>query len=142
MRKVLLVLFLFVGILQLSAHENGKFDPKRFDAEMQQFITVEAGLTPMEAAKFFPLFKEMQDKQRVLFEKMNYYRFVDTSDDNACLNAIKKMDEIDVEIKKLQQRYHLKFCKILSPGKVMRVLKADEKFHRRVFRRMAKGERN
>ncbi len=134
-----MLLVMSMGILYVSAQGPHKFDPKRFDADMQQFITVEAGLTPMEASHFFPLFKEMQDKQRVLFDKMQTYRCIDTSDDKVSLNAIKKMDQIDIEIKELQKQYHLKFCKVLPPGKVLKVLKADEKFHRIVFRRMAKG---
>lgn len=137
MRRLLVVILLMVGVLQIQAQGPRKFDPKRFEAEMQQFITVEAGLTPMEAAKFFPLFREMQSKQRLLFEKMNQYRHIDTSDDKASLQAIKKMDEIDIQMKKLQQQYHLKFCKILPPGKVLEIIKADEKFHRQVFKRMA-----
>lgn len=137
MRRLLVVILLMVGVLQIQAQGPRKFDPKRFEAEMQQFITVEAGLTPKEAAKFFPMFREMQSKQRLLFEKMNQYRHIDTSDDKASLQAIKKMDEIDIQMKKLQQQYHLKFCKILPPGKVLEIIKADEKFHRQVFKRMA-----
>ena len=35
-------------------HHDG-FDPKRFQAELEQFITTNACLTPREAAKFFPV---------------------------------------------------------------------------------------
>ena len=41
-------------------------------------------------------------------------------------------------MKKIQQEYHLKFCKVLSPGKVLAVIKAEEKFHRQAFKRMAR----
>lgn len=142
MRKWLIVIILLVSTISIGAEEPRQFNPKRFEAEMEQFITVEAGLTPIEASKFFPLFREMQSKQRVLFEEMNQYRHIDTSDDRASLTAIKKMDEIDIQMKKLQQQYHLKFCKILPAGKVLKVLQADEKFHRQVFRRMVKRDRN
>lgn len=146
MKKIICLLLGVVFALGMQAQNNQKqshkFDPKRFEMEMQQFITVDAGLTPMEASRFFPLFREMQDKQRKLFDEMGTYRFTDANDDKAALRAIKKMDEIDIEIKELQQEYHLKFCKVLSPGKVLRVLKADEKFHRREFKRMARGNRH
>lgn len=131
------ILFLFCTI-SLRAEDPDQFNPKRFEVEMEQFITVEAGLTPVEAAKFFPLFREMQGKQRLLFEEMNQYRHIDTSNNKASLNAIKKMDDIDIQIKKLQQQYHLKFCKIMPAGKVLKVLQADEKFHRQAFRRMVR----
>lgn len=139
LRNMVVFLLMLLNLGQGFAQVHRKFDPKRFEMEMQQFITVEAGLTPVEASHFFSLFKEMQCKQRVLFEKMQGFRHIDTTDDKACLNAIKKMDDIDIEIKELQRAYHLKLCKILPPGKVLKAIKADEKFHRRELRRMAKG---
>lgn len=137
MRKFIIAIVAVFCALQVQAQGPGKFNPKKFEAEMQQFITVEAGLTPMEAAKFFPLFNELHSKQRLLFEKMNQYRHTDTSDNKASLQAIKKMDEIDIQMKKLQQQYHLKFCKILPPGKVLQIIQADEKFHRQIFKKIA-----
>ena len=109
-----------------------RFNPAKFEADMEQFITTEVGLTPMEASRFFPLFREMQNKQRALFGKMRFYAHTDTSNDAASLKTIK------VEMKKIQQEYHLKFCKVLSPGKVLAVIKAEEKFHRQAFKRMAR----
>lgn len=115
-----------------------RFNPAKFEADMEQFITTEVGLTPMEASRFFPLFREMQNKQRALFGKMRLYAHTDTSDDAASLKAIKECDKIELAMKKIQQEYHLKFCKVLSPGKVLAVIKAEEKFHRQAFKRMAR----
>lgn len=141
MRNLLFVIILLTSTISLKAGDPELFNPKRFEVEMEQYITVEAGLTPVEASKFFPLFREMQGKQRMLFEEMNQYRHIDTRDDKASLNAIKKMDDIDIQIKKLQQQYHLKFCKIMPAGKVLKVLQADEKFHRQAFRQMVRRNR-
>ena len=115
-----------------------KFNPQQFERELHQFIVTEAGLTPGEAAAFFPLFDEMQRKQRMLFDKMRVYMHTNTSDNNASLKAIQAMDNNDIEIKKLQKTYHIKFCKVLPAGKVLKVLKADEKFHRKVFKSIAR----
>ena len=109
-----------------------RFNPEKFEADMEQFMT------PMEASRFFPLFREMQNKQRALFGKMRFYAHTDTSDDAASLKAIKECDKIELEMKKIRQEYHLKFCKVLSPGKVLAVIKAEEKFHRQAFKRMAR----
>lgn len=38
-------------------------------------------------------------------------------------------------MKELQQKYHRKFMKILSPSKVYMVIRAEEKFHRQLFHR-------
>lgn len=112
------------------------FDPKRFEADLEQYITINAGLTPSEAARFFPVYREMMKRQRMLFDEMRRFHFVDTRDDKACANAIRRQDELDIEMKQLQQAYHGKFMYILPAGKVMSVIKAEEKFHRQMFKKM------
>ena len=57
--------FLFVSVMltmSMGAQDQQKFSPEKFDAELQEFITNEAKLTPQEAAKFFPIYMEMQNK--------------------------------------------------------------------------------
>ncbi|MBQ6209723.1 MAG: hypothetical protein IJK42_08125 [Prevotella sp.] len=127
--------------LMAQQRPETKFDPARFDAEMEQFITTEVGLNPKEASQFFPVFREMLKKQRVVFAEMRRYRHVDTNDDKACCEAIRKRDELDIQIKEIQQEYDNKFLKILPAGKVMGVIKAEEKFHRQAFKSAAKHDR-
>ena len=139
MKKFIIILTVLVATLQVQAEEQPRrFDPRQFVAEMEQYITTQAGLSPQEAARFFPLFKEMQAKQRVLFNKMRSCSHVDVRDNKASLEAIRTSDECDLQIKKLQQQYHQKFCKVLPAGTVLKIIKAEEKFHRKMFRRMAK----
>lgn len=138
MKRFLFILAIAFAALQLNAHERHKFNPEKYEAELQQFIVTEAALTPYEASVFFPVYKEMQDKQRLLFNKMRSFRHVDVRDDKACLEAIQGRDETELKIKKLQQQYHTKFCRILPPSKVFRIIRAEEKFHRQAFRRAAK----
>ena len=52
-KPILLIAFLLTTICCAVAQNERKFDPQRFNQEMQQFITSEAGLTPQEAADFF-----------------------------------------------------------------------------------------
>ena len=138
MKRFLLMTVVALSTLGLSSHWHPKFDPEKFDAEMEQFITTEAALSAQEAAKFFPIYKEMQSRQRALFHKRWRYRHVDLSDDKACADAIRERDEQDVQIKLLQQEYHQKFCNMLPASKVLRIIRAEEKFHRQAFRRVAK----
>lgn len=131
----LLGTILLVGLLtvQAPAQERHPFNPQRFEADMEQYITIHAGLTPSEAAVYFPLLRDMQKKQRVLFMKMRQYEHIDTSNESTCYNAIQKQDELDIEIKKIQQRYHQKMLKVLPAGKVMLTIKAEGEFHRQAF---------
>lgn len=130
-----LSMLLLLGLLTMGAAAQGRrpFNPQKFEAEMEQYITTYAGLTPSEASVYFPLFREMQKKQRLLFHKMRQYQHIDTSNDGACYNAIQRQDEIDIEIKKIQQRYHQQMLKALPAGKVMLTIKAESDFHRQAF---------
>lgn len=133
-----LLLFSMTFSLTISGQRPRKFDPQQFEKQLHQYIATEAGLTPGEAAAFFPLFDEMQRKQRLLFDKMRVYMHTNTDDNRASLKAIQAMDNNDLEIKKLQKEYHQKFCKVLPAGKVLQILKADDKFHRKAFMRMVR----
>ncbi len=145
LRYLVLMLLICLSMTDVSAQKKHKappFDPARFQKELEQFITTNAALTPTEAAKFFPLYREMQNKQRALFEQMRRYRFADTKNNKASAEAIKKQDELDIEMKFLQRDYHEKFMRVIPAGKVFQVIKAEDKFHRRAFKRMAgKGPR-
>lgn len=139
MKRISFILIAWFCLINASA-QPPQFNPKQFEADLEQFITVNAGLTPQEAARFFPLFREMQDKQRLLFGKMRSYRHVDTNDDQASLKAIRECDNIDLQMKKIQQTYHIKFCKVLPAGKVLKIIHADEKFHRQAFKKAFHGK--
>ena len=127
------------GTLTLSAQQRPpKFDPVRFEAELEQFITTEAGLSPQEASAFFPLYREMQKKQRVIFDEMKRNRHVDINDNAACRESIEMHDKMEIQIKELQQQYHSKFMKLLPATKVLSIIRAENNFHRQTFKRMAK----
>lgn len=116
------------------------FDPVKFEKELEQFIVTEAALTPSESAKFFPVYREMRKKQIAYFGNMQRNRFVDTSDNKACERAIREADQRDLDLKLLQREYHEKFMVILSPAKAMKVIRAEEKFHRQIFRKAARRD--
>ena len=138
MRKTgILALLFFLCTTLACAQKRPKFDPQLFEADLEQFIATEAGLTAQQAAAFFPVYKEMRDKQRVLFGRMGQYRHVDTSDDDACAKAIRELDDCEMQIKQLQHQYHLKFMEILPAAKVLKAIRAVERFHRQAFKNAA-----
>ena len=141
MKKILISMMLLLSGVMTQAQEARKFSPEKFQAEMEQFITKEANLTPEEAAKFFPLFREMQQKQRAIFEKVRKEGFTKPVDDAACRKLVERRDANELEQKKIQQLYHQKFFSVISPSKVFDVLVAEERFHRRAFRNWGQGNR-
>lgn len=143
MKKLFGILLLTMFTLGINAQGQGqgqqRFSPERFEADMQQFITREAHLTQEEATKFFPLYKEMQEKQRALFDRQRELAKVKPSDESGCLRVIKESDVIDLELKRIQQNYHTRFIKLLSASKLYDILQAEQRFHRHLMRSWGRG---
>lgn len=135
MKKVLLLFISLMSLTQASAQFGNmpKFDPQQFQANMEQFITTEAALSPKQAEAFFPVYREMQKKQRVLFDQQRRLRHIKPTDEAGCREAIQKSDDCELQLKEIQLQYHKKFMKILPASKVYDVLRAEEKFHRQIF---------
>ena len=138
MKKIVVsaVLMLMV-VLGANAEEQQKFSPEKFQADLEQFITNEAGLTTEEAAKFFPLYREMQQKQRVVYNKMHEL-FKLPKDEASCKKAIQRRDQLEIELKQIAQAYHNKFLRVIPASKVIGTIIAEDKFHRRAFRNIGK----
>lgn len=144
MKKFTTILLLTIAIIlsvaaQEQAPKQKKFSPERFQAELEQYITKEACLSPQEAAQFFPIYKEMQGKQRTVFERQRQLSKVKPTDDKGCEKAIRQRDEYDLELKRIQQMYHNKFLSVLSASKLYDVIKAEDRFHRQMLRGWGHG---
>ncbi len=136
MRRIFsLVVALGMALTLCAQARRDKFDPKKFRAELESFITKEACLTPTESAAFFPLYDEMNRKQRGVFDKMRRLGKSTPASEEECRRVLVERDKLDLELKKMQQTYHNKFLTVLSAKKVFAVLKAEDCFHRRMLRR-------
>ena len=134
---VLMILMLCTfGVANGQHRKRPPFNPAKFEADLEQFITVNACLSPSQAASFFPIYRQMMKKQRALFDEMRRLRMTNPKDNEACEEAIRKQDELDIQIKQLQQEYHGRFLMMLPANKVLSIIKAEEKFHRQIFRKM------
>lgn len=134
---VLMILMLCTfGVANGQHRKRPPFNPAKFEADLEQFITVNACLSPSQAASFFPVCRQMMKKQRALFDEMRRLRMINPKDNEACEEAIRKQDELDIQIKQLQQEYHGRFLMMLPANKVLSIIKAEEKFHRQIFKKM------
>lgn len=114
-----------------------RFNPEDYQKRLEAHITVFAGLTPQEAQAFFPLFREMQQKQRAIFMKQKKMDKTTFTDDKAALEALTLHDNAELEIKKLQQNYHKRFLKVLPATKVLKSIMAEDHFNRDMMRGFA-----
>lgn len=139
-RYLLSIEVLLLSVMSVMAHDPQKFSPEKFQADMEQFITKEASLTAEEAAKFFPLYREMQQKQRAVWNQMKDMGRNKPADETGCKQAVQKRDELELEQRRIIQTYHNKFFKVLPASKVYDVIIAENKFHRFAIRNFGQGQ--
>lgn len=153
MRYILTLLFALAMVVPLSAQNNEprqeeraeghkeeqkKFDPERYQRELEAFICREACLTKQEAQAFFPLYREMQQKQRAIYTKMKVFDKAALCDNKAAVAVINAYDEREIAIKKLQQQYHKQFVKVMPATKVLKFIRAEERFNRNMMRNFSR----
>lgn len=140
MKRLLSIAILTILTMTLMAQNNGKkFDPASFIREQEAFITKEAQLTQQEANAFFPVFREMQNKMRTIFKQQRELMHKQPQNDAEAQKFICDADNLDMQLKKIQQIYHCKFCKVISAKKVMKCIQAEERFKHNMMSRFAKG---
>lgn len=136
---IMVMALLSVTAVAWADDKDKKFSPEKFQADLEQFITKEAALTPEEAARLFPVYREMGQKVRQLFQQQQQISRSKPQGDANCREVIEQCDRLDIEMKQLQQQYHRRFMELLPPEKIYRVLRAETRFHRRALRGMGDG---
>jgi len=141
MKKYLLSFVLFWTLVPFSfAHEGGpRLSPAEFRAKLQEFIIRDAGLTDDEAAKFFPIYFQLQDQKRAINDKS--WQLVHQGDvDNLSESQYKQiLDGISnnrITIEKLEKEYNYRFHKVVSYKKILRIHRSEIRFNRFLIREM------
>ena len=133
MKKILTISLLLMMTIMVSAQDK-RFSPEKFEADLKDFIMKEASLTPQEADKLFPVFREMREKQRGIYDKMRKLSMNKPSGDDACKQVILEYDKLNLELGELDVTYHKKMMKVIAPSKVYEVMKAEKRFHRQMMK--------
>ena len=131
---IILILQLFMVVSVSAQGGQQKFSPEKFDADMENFVTREAHLDQQEAAKFFPIFREMHTKQRAVYARIQKRGMQKPADDASCAEAIREADKLNIELRDIEQRYHAKMLKVVSASKVYDAIQAESRFHRMMMR--------
>ena len=103
-----------------------------------EWLRLQHELTQQEVATFMPLFREMQQKQRALFKQHRQYSRTNPQNDQEAAQLIKNIDNVEMQMKKIETQYHEKFLKVLSPIKVYKVHQAVNRFKHITMERVAK----
>ncbi len=143
MKKSIILLLLVCSFVStaFSQDKNNqqRLSPEEFREKQQAFITEKADLTKQEAAKFFPLYFQLQDKKKELNDKA-WCLIREGKDDNlteAQYNDIlENVYDTRVATADLEKSYYAKFKQILPAKKIYLVQKAEMRFHRELIKGM------
>lgn len=130
-----IVLLLQFAPTNAAAQRHDTFNPQQFERELEKFVVKEAALTKSEASKFLPIYREMRAKQHAVFDKFIKPTRPDFNNEEECAKAIREHDNNDIKLKQIQRTYHNKFLKVISAKKVMKVIRAEDDFHRNALRK-------
>lgn len=134
---------LLASSIKVSAQPGNRGDWKeRMQSEKIAFLTMEIGLTPDEAQKFWPIYNQVSEE----LDKAMHETFASYMELEKALNE----NKADKEISKCLERYMdalekqneirndsvEKYRKILTDKKVAKIFVAEEKFRRQHIRRL------
>lgn len=138
-RALIILLITFSSVTSLFAsHPQERISPEEFRIRQQAFITERAGLTKDEAAKFFPMYYELQDKKKQLNDEA--WQLIRKGRNPKTTEAqydeiIESVFDARIEIDQLDKTYFKKFRKFLSAQKIYKVQHAELKFHRELLKK-------
>lgn len=140
MKRLFLVLMVsFIGIIGAFAQDGhrSKMSPEEFRQKQEAFITDKAELTQDEAAKFFPIYFELQDKKRALNDRAwsqikrgKKEKMTEAEYEAIITNVLNARIASD----KLEKAYFYRFKGILSCEKIFKVQGAEMRFHRELIK--------
>ena len=152
MYRIFFIIFVTVSVMiafGVSAQQKkvvrNHFDREVFETKRNAFITAEVGLTPEEAAQFIPLCNELRQKKFEIgreCRKLNRkIRLQKESTDADYQKVIDANLAVDIEEGQLNKEYFEKFKKILSPEKIYKYMRAEQKFVRIYMKDIREGRK-
>lgn len=149
MRKLIALVVLLCGFMPVLLAADGcdqHLSREEFRAKQKAFITEQAGLTPKEADKFFPVYFELQDKKKKLNDES--WSMMRKGKDDKTTEAqyeeiIERVCDNRIAADRLDKSYMDRFKKLISCKKLYLVQRAEMRFHREMLKGMhRKGEGN
>jgi hypothetical protein len=129
------ILILSAFAFKLSA-QNRRMNMEAFEKRKMEYVTKEAGLTPEEAEKYFPLSSELTRKKLELHRNhLEKVEKIKESQVGMTDEEYRKLLENDVEVRQqqaaLDKLYSEKFKDVLSSEKLFKAQQAERGFIQR-----------
>ena len=156
MKKIIMLMMALLTCVCMEAqqHNNAgkqqggrrEFNPELYMKKMNEFVANEAGLTEAESAKFFPLLREMLNKQHGLMRQQRELMMKGWKNQNLSEadyeQMVTKVAALDVESKKVEQTYYKRFHSVLPWKKVYAVRIALTRFQMEALNHFQPGRGN
>lgn len=142
MKKLIVLFVMICGIIPLLwAADRGDQHLSRdeFRVKQEEYITEKADLSKEEAAKFFPLYFELQDRKKQLNdEAWNLLRKGKNENTTEAQygEIMEGVYDARIASDRLDKTYFDKFKKILSCKKIYLIQQAEMRFHRELLKNM------
>ena len=133
MRKLIALVVLLCGFMPVLWAADGcdqHLSREEFRAKQKEFITEQAGLSKKEAAKFFPVYFELQDKKKKLNDeswdlmrkgkddKTTEAQYAEINDKKANNRiAADQLDKTIFLVQRAEMRFHREMIKGMNRGK-------------------------
>ncbi len=141
-----LILWVFFGLTTSMAQPaRNHFSPEDFKKKQEHYITLKAQFTQEEAKAFFHLFHEMHTKQREVMDKiikLKRQEMTEETKEDAYTDVINEITKLKTESARIEASYYKRLCKAISPRKVYKAMKAEDKFHREMLKGFNNRNRN
>lgn len=142
MKKLITLLCIICGCAAFAGATQGPdqhLSPEQFQAKKKSYIMEKAGLTKEEAAKFFPVYFELQDRKKQLNDKA--WKLIHQGRDEQTTEAqyeeiLEGVYDARIASDRLDKTYFEKFKKILPAKKIYLVQQAEMRFHRELLKGM------
>ena len=146
MKKLIVLLLIVCGVAPLLRAAGGPeqhLTPEEFRAKQKAFIIERAGLTKEEAAKFFPVYFELQDRKKQLTDEE--WKLLRSGNNEKTTEAqygeiLEGVYDARIASDRLDKTYFEKFKKILPCKKIYLVQRAEMRFHRELLKGMNHGK--
>lgn len=132
--KILLVLGMFIGSLNLAAQTTAR---DKIEAAKIGMITERLNLTSEQAEKFWPIYKEFNQKRSTIRKEFRRTKrsLEGTSEDNDRLLIEKRLESKEKQLN-LEKEYSSKMARVISSGQINSLRKAEEDFRKMLLRRV------
>lgn len=127
------------------AQEEPARDPRarqRIEAARIAFITERLGLTPEEAEKFWPVYREFYQKRIELRQQLEQAR--KNQNNNATEEQQKRLLEMELQVRQreldLEKEYSGRLLQTIPPQKLLTLRQAENEFREMVLRQIQKRQ--